>query len=236
MTTTNLYQAMWTMEINEEKIDPTALTTASIYREISNLDRIVATRFEGMDKAIQLGIEEKRLLHDELDRRLNQLDLLVAEKFKGVGIQFDGVQKQFEERDVRVNQASTNAKTAVDAALSAQKEATADQNKSLILSINKSEQSTANQLEQQRIVLISVEKTLSDKIGEVSDRMTRYEGIGSGKTEISAPLWAMISAIITGVLIAGIILTFPIKNNDNVTGRLDIIEQSLLKHDMSAQK
>jgi hypothetical protein len=103
----------------------------------------------------------------------------------------------------------------------------------LILSINKSEQSTTTQLEQQRVVLIAVEKTLSDKIGDVADRLTRFEGTGKGKAEISAPLWAMASAILTALMIAGV-MTFLNKSdspNEKILTRLDTIEQSFIRHE-----
>jgi hypothetical protein len=212
--------------------DERTLSTEDILREISNLKENIDTRLTSMDRAVTKFNEDFTRVPTSLDKAITQLQALLAERFNGVQIQFDGVQKQFSERDVRVNQAATTAKTAVDAALSAQKEAANDQNKSLILSINKSEQSTASQLEQQRVVLIAVEKTLSDKIGDVADRLNRWEGSGQGKAEVSAPLWAMASAILTALLITGI-MAFLNKSDpvDKLTPRLDTIEQTLLRHD-----
>jgi hypothetical protein len=215
----------------------TNLTTSDILREISNLKENMETRFDAMDKAVTKVNEDFTRVPTSLDKAIDQLKEWISERFNGVKIQFEGIEKQFAERDVRVNQASTTAKTAVDAALSAQKEAASDQNKSLILSINKSEQSTASQLEQQRVVLIAVEKTLSDKIGVISNRLNLWEGAGLGKHEISAPLWAMASAILTALIITGI-MTFFNKNDpvDKLTPRLDSIEQSLIKHESNTIK
>jgi hypothetical protein len=148
---------------------------------------------------------------------------------------------RFAERDVRFNQSTETNKTALAAALAAQKEASADHITALSLAINKSEQHTANQLEQQRTVLIAVEKTLSDKINDVSDRMNRWEGVGSGKGQISTPLWAMAASVLTALMIAGVLMLFdnpkdntqPLINADSIVAinrRLDNIEQILLRN------
>jgi hypothetical protein len=172
------------------------------------------------------------LTTDALLREIGQLE-------KQIGTRLDAIDMRFTERDIRANQSSEANKVALSAALAAQKEASLDHITALTQAINKSEQHTTSQLEQQRTVLISVEKTLSDKINDVSDRMNRWEGVGSGKGQISAPLWAMAASVLTALMIAGLMMLFDRKpsvnseiNTDNITSinkRLDNIEQTLLR-------
>jgi hypothetical protein len=198
-----------------------------------------------MDKALVLFREEAIRIHIEMDRRILPVRELVAERFSSVELQFEGIEKRFYERDIRVNQNTEYNKTAIATALASQKEIAADHITALSAAINKSEQHTTNQLEQQRTVLISVEKTLSEKINDVSDRMNRWEGVGSGKGQISAPLWAMAASVLTALMIAGLMMLFdkPMNTKDSqpsinatniadITRRLDSIEQTLLRQQL----
>jgi hypothetical protein len=222
---------------DNRKPDPTTLTTDALLREIGHLEKQISTRLDAMDRAVDVFKADLVRFPTELDRRLIQLKELTDEKIEGIGIQFDGVEKRFLERDIRVNQSTESGKVALAAALAAQKEASSDHITSLSLAIGKSEQHTITQLEQQRTVLISVEKTLSDKITDVSDRMNRWEGVGSGKGLISTPLWAMAASVLTALMIAGVLMLFdnpdskqPSINADNIAAinrRLDAIEQIL---------
>jgi hypothetical protein len=169
------------------------------------------------------------LTTDALLREIGQLE-------KQINTRLDGIDKRFTERDVRVAQTTEASKTALAAALAAQKESSADHITALAQAISKSEQHTTNQLEQQRTVLISVEKTLSDKINDVSDRMNRWEGVGSGKGQISTPLWAMAASVLTALMIAGMMMLFDKGTPtglDAVTKRLDAIEQTLIRGTLS---
>jgi hypothetical protein len=174
------------------------------------------------------------LTTEALLREIGQLE-------KQIGTRLDAVDMRFIERDVRFNQASEANKIALAAALAAQKESALDHIISLTQAINKSEQHTTSQLEQQRTVLISVEKTLSDKINDVSDRMNRWEGVGSGKGQISAPLWAMAASVLTAIMIAGLLMLFDNPSSKTqltasadsiatINKRLDNIEQILLRN------
>ena len=89
--------------------DPTILTTENLRREIANLKELLETRLNGNDAA-----------------RVAQHDLIKAE----IGIlsnvteqRFAGIETQFSERDKRTEQLSMADKTAIAAALQAQKEA-----------------------------------------------------------------------------------------------------------------
>lgn len=265
-------------------VDSNHQSSLSLLREITNLDRIMTTRLDSMDKAMSLFNENMVRVPTELDKRLSQLQAMLSEKFANVDtkfstidkvfnerdfrfnkleeshrsilsveidkiyetfkmiensltLRFDSVDTQFTERDTRASESSLASQKAIDAALQSQKESASEQTRALIQSINKSEDSTQKQLEQQRTVLIAVEKTLSDKISDVADRLNRWEGTGDGKAQISAPLWAMGASILTALMIAGLMMLFNKPANDDKTlNRLDNIEQIIQRHETETQK
>jgi hypothetical protein len=201
--------------------DPTLLTTQQLQREIAALKEVMFTRLNGMDRAIVLFNENITRVPTDTDRQIGHLKELMLETFKTVREQFNGVEKQFIERDVRVIQSATAATTAVNAALQAQKEAAGEQAKSFSLSVNKSEQSTLEQITQQRVLLQTATGSLNDKIDDVkqrlttiegqtrgndtTNRLTSIEGQNKGKHDSSA---AIIAAIVACTAVLGVIASF----------------------------
>jgi hypothetical protein len=210
--------------------DPTLLTTAALTREIAALKELVVTRLDAMDKAQDLFSSNLNRVPTDTDKQIQHLRELVSsellEKEKSLIIQLEerdkrfqdiirqggqlfeekflGVQTQFKERDVRVEQTARDTKVAVDAALQAAEKAVSKQNEAFSASINKSELATSKQIDQQGILISSSTAALNDKIDDIKERLTRIEGAGSGSKsthdETRSNL-AMIVAIIS-VLIA----------------------------------
>jgi hypothetical protein len=146
---------------------------------------------------------------DALNERTKTFELeieKVYESFQTVQatteVQFRGIQTQFQERDVRTTLATTSAQTAVGAALQAQKEAAGEQNRSLSLSIDKSEAGTQSRLTQQGEQISTVERTLNDKIAVLSSRVDRAEGTGTGRGQIATPVVNHISTVLAAVVVA----------------------------------
>ncbi len=141
-----------------------------------NLTSIVQTiemRLSGMDKAVELLHDDLTRSPTESDRHISHLNDLYNEKF-------NSIQKQFEERDVRTEQAAIATKIAVDAALQAQKEAAGAQNESNSAAITKSEAATVKQIDGITALLNSSTSALNDKIADVKGRMDRGEGSTQG--------------------------------------------------------
>lgn len=164
--------------------DPTVLTTAAILRELQGLQALLATRidcakelsdtrFAGMDKAITLLQVITDRQPQDVDRKITSLQKLHEEKFASV-------EKQFEERDVRVEQTAKDTKTAVDAALAAQVNSADKQAESFGLSIGKSEAGTTKQIDQMGTLIQSNTKATDDKIADLKERLTRLEGTAAG--------------------------------------------------------
>jgi hypothetical protein len=176
--------------------DPTDLTTQALSREITGLKELIGTRLEGMDKAINLlqdlanrsptiSVIQERLVAQE---RINQEKFIAAAAERNE--KFDSIRIQFRERDTRTEQTSRDAKTAVDAALQAAKEAVGEQNKSGALAIAKSEASTIKQIDQIAILLQNANKATDDKISDLKDRLTMIESRSGGQGSLIAYIFA----------------------------------------------
>lgn len=158
---------------DRSEIDPTALTTQAILREVTALRDIVFTRFEAMDKAMALFSDNLTRVPTDTDKQVGNLKELHQEKF-------DSIQVQFSERDVRVEQTAKDTKVAVDAALQAAEKAVEKQNEAFSLSINKSEAATLKQIDGQAALIQSATSALNDKIDDIKERLTRIEGAAVG--------------------------------------------------------
>ena len=132
--------------------DPTLLTTQQLIREQAGLKelvlsivegnfKVIDTRLIGMDRALQLLHEQQEGRQQVIDVSIGQLRALHSEKFDSIAMnlderdkrldeRFDGIGTQFQERDKRTEQLSLADKTAIAAALQAQKEAAGATNES----------------------------------------------------------------------------------------------------------
>ena len=115
------------MESNLPIPDPTLLTTAQLDRSIESLEARIDTRIDAMDKASRLLHEDFTRVPTEMDRRLGHLQELIFSKLDAIARvteqQFNAIGMRFEEMDKRTAQLSVADKTAIAAALQAQKEA-----------------------------------------------------------------------------------------------------------------
>jgi hypothetical protein len=171
--------------------DPTVLTAAAVALATDTLRRelkaaveiieakingqqaTIETRLNGMDTAITLVREVADKLPARMDEKVSHLEDLT-------NVKFAGIQTQFAERDVRTEQSTIATKTAVDAALQAQKEAAGNQAETFSEATRKSEDQFTKQIDQQGELLRTATKGLEDKINDLKDRFNRGEGVGIG--------------------------------------------------------
>ena len=175
-------------------------------------------RFDGYDKATELfdanlnriptatdrAVLQLKELHDEtfvsVDEKIKDNRILSDERFTSAEAstaanrslsdeKFIGIQKQFIERDTRVEQSARDTKVAVDAALQAAEKAVGKQNESFALSIAKSENATTKQIDQQASTLQAAANALESKIGDLKDRVGRIENtavnLAQGETRVT---------------------------------------------------
>lgn len=152
-------------------------------KEVAGNHQIIITRLIGMDKAIDLVRDNATKTHDtlqaqidqrptEIDARIMHLQHLFDERFRIVAVEFDGVAKQFAERDTRSEREARDNKTAIDAALLAQKDAVRLQTEASALATAKSEAATMKQTDQLVTQLGTSTKALDDKITALRDGLS----------------------------------------------------------------
>ena len=185
--------------------DPTLLTTQQLIREQAGLKelvlsivegnfKVIDTRLIGMDRALQLLHEQQEGRQQVIDVSIGQLRALHSEKFDSIAMnlderdkrldeRFDGIGTQFQERDKRTEQLSLADKTAIAAALQAQKEAAGATNESNGAALAKMENNFTKLIEQGQTLVQSVSRNLEDKINDLKSRLDR----GEGKTSVSDP-------------------------------------------------
>lgn len=161
---------------------------------------ILQTRLDGMDKAIELLQVSRDKFPQQIDEKIHSLASIHAEKFVTaeslMNEKLAGVQKQFDERDVRTEQAAGAVKIAVDAALQAQKEAASEASKSNAAATTKSEASTTKLIDAQAALITTMTKAFDDKIADVKDRVNRIEGGWGGATQVIGYVIAVIGILI----------------------------------------
>lgn len=178
--------------------DPTVLTTAALIREIESLRErmthdntflreLIEARLNGSDKAVELLRSMTDRTPASITAAISQLQALHDEKFHSiealVDTRFDGIDTQFLERDKRTEQLSLADKTAIAAALQAQKEAAGAQNESNTTANNKMEASFAKLIDQTQTLLQAVTRNTDDKINDIKSRLDK----GEGKSSVSDP-------------------------------------------------
>lgn len=175
--------------------DPTVLTTEALHREIGILKETI----EGQIKAIKDSIAAETKANADL----------VREQFQGIQTQFDLIEKA-------ADKLATADKTALAAALQAQKEAAAQTYANIVAVIEKSEGGFTKQIDAIAEIIASSTKGLEDKITAMTSRLDRGDGRVSGagdqKTEGRASLGTLIAVVTVGIAVLAIIVTVVIAN------------------------
>jgi len=155
--------------------DPTALTNQLVTAAIATLREWVEARLVPLEGLIQNNSERIVAVPDRIRLEVNHLQELHDKMFQVHDQKFNSVDQRFQERDTRTDQAAATTSKAVDAALSAQKEAVKEQNIANTTAIQKSETTTAKALDAISDQLRAVTKGSDDKIADLKDRMTAME-------------------------------------------------------------
>lgn len=168
--------------------DPTERTSEQISSAIKSLKELLQqqnqalrqelyTRIDAIDMATKLFNENLTRVPTEVVKQIGHLKELHGSLIEE---RFSGVQKQFDERDIRAKASEDAAKVAVNAALQAQKEAAAAQNDSNAAAITKSESATTKQIDGILALLASNTKAIDEKITGINGRLDRGEGHSKG--------------------------------------------------------
>lgn len=157
--------------------DPTVLGLAAQKEAIGQLREI----FEAKIKAIYDEISQQKATLDLTDSRIiKRLDDVPKERDQAIGTlkqfeeqRFNGVDQQFRERDERVNQIAVLNNVALQAALSAAKEAVAKQ-----------DQNVTKQLDQLYLNSSTVTKAQEVQINDLKTQLAAITARGSGQSDL----------------------------------------------------
>ena len=152
---------------------PPYLTTEELRRDVSALREILQARLDGMDRAAIVLSETVNRTPTAIQVAVDHLQELHNEKFASIA-------QQFTERDVRTNQASIAADSALKAALQAAKEAVFEQAQAAAKAAETTELSFTKQIDQIGLQISTVAKGYDDRIVELKERIDRGEGSSSG--------------------------------------------------------
>jgi hypothetical protein len=208
--------------------DPSLLTTSALLREISTLKeqlqealrgevRIIMTRIEGIEKAIQKASDDYTRVPTLLDREVTNIRALTDEKFATLAIRLDGaderraekfraIEVQFVERDVRTDQATRASQQALDAALAASKETMSEQHRSMLAALSEIKATWAKQTDSQTSLFQTETRALRDIAGTLEQRLTRIEAaaLGSQGAKQEQHMGASFVISIIALLLTGI--------------------------------
>jgi dGTP triphosphohydrolase len=135
----------------------------------------------------QALLREVAALRELLELSIEDLKDVLDEKFLRTEQQFELVERQ------RVEQ-KKDTKDAVDAALTAQKEAVREQTAASERAIAKSEAATSKQLEQLSVTFSNATASQQRELGEVKERVTTIESVKTGATESRAGVYALVAS------------------------------------------
>jgi hypothetical protein len=145
-------------------------------KQVHALRELLESRIDGMDEATKLLALNVREVPSDIDKAARALREVLRGEIRNVQ---DVAQEKF--RAIEGTFAS-NA-LALTAALAAQKEAAAEQNKSNTLAITKSEQATKETIASNAQQTATSLKSLADRLDDLKERVDRGEGSQSGQRQ-----------------------------------------------------
>ena len=153
--------------------DPSVLTTQLVLREVASAREIIDTRMKCIEEEVarQNVILNKR--NEVVETGVANLRHVLLEKFKTVKLQFKLIEQQRTEQ-------KSDTKAAVDAALTAQKEAVKEQTAASEKSIAKSEAATKERIDLQAKDLRTSGDSTNQQVGDLKERVTLLEGRKEG--------------------------------------------------------
>lgn len=157
-----------------ETADTVNALEALLVQRITGLEQIMSM----LDGVLKNGPKER----DDLRERL-QTDIKVAvDNLQHLHEErFNAIQQQFTERDTRGEQDKKSSKEALDAALLAQKESVSQQNDANTTAATKTETNFTKQIDLVGTQITALDKSLTDRISELKERIDRGEGQDRGQ-------------------------------------------------------
>jgi hypothetical protein len=198
-------------EVANAQPDPTVRTIEQLQREVSALKELHGVRLEAMDKAIKIAHEDLVRVPTDVQKAVSALHDVLMETFKIHDEKFSGVQRQFEERDVRSDKTAELNQKALDAALLTAEKAVSKQQESFTVATTKSEASFTKQIEALGVQLTSIVKTNDDKFSDFRQSISRLDTTYAALQSRAAGHGDTWGYIVAGIVVVGIIVDVLIK-------------------------
>jgi hypothetical protein len=185
---------------------------AEIADSVNALEAILSQRIAGLEKIMKLldqALSRGPEQADDLRERL-QTDIKIAvEGLRQLHEErFNAIQLQFGERDTRGDQEKKASKEALDAALLAQKESVAQQNDANTTAATKTETNFTKQIDLVGTQITALDKSLTDRISEMKERIDRGEGQGQGSADTRSDQRLNVGQVIAAVAVLVAIVSF----------------------------
>lgn len=162
------------MRLKGDLADNVNALEALLTQRINGLEQIMRI----LDEVMKNGPAERDQLRERLQTDIqvavNNLQHLHEERF-------NAIQQQFTERDTRGEQDKKSSKEALDAALLAQKESVSQQNDANTTAATKTETNFTKQIDLVGTQITALDKSLTDRISELKERIDRGEGQDRGQ-------------------------------------------------------
>jgi hypothetical protein len=185
---------------------------ADIAGTVNSMEALLTQRINGLEQIMSMlngvlknGPHER----DELRERL-QTDIQVAvDNLQHLHEErFNAIQQQFVERDTRGDQEKKASKEALDAALLAQKESVSQQNDANTTAATKTETNFTKQIDLVGTQITALDKSLTDRISELKERIDRGEGNNAGSADTRNDQRLNISQVIAAIATIAAVLGF----------------------------
>jgi hypothetical protein len=192
--------------------DNRAHILAAISDAVNGLEALLVQRITGLEQIMRMldgvlknGPQER----DDLRERL-QTDIATAvDNLKYLHEErFNAIQQQFVERDTRGDQEKKASKEALDAALLAQKESVSQQNDANTTAATKTETNFTKQIDLVGTQITALDKSLTDRISELKERIDRGEGQGQGSATTRSDQRLNMSQVIAAIATLAAVLSF----------------------------
>jgi hypothetical protein len=186
-----------------------------IANSVNSLEALLTQRIAGLEKIMKIldgVINQGPEQSDALRERL-QTDIKIAvEGLRQLHEErFNAIQQQFTERDTRGEQDKKSSKEALDAALLAQKESVSQQNDANTTAATKTETNFTKQIDLVGTQITALDKSLTDRISELKERIDRGEGSDRGHTEARTDQRlsqnAVVSIVVALIVATGVIVS-----------------------------
>ena len=173
--------------------DPTVLTTQQLSLGLAALREIIETRLDAMDTATELN-----------KAATDRIPVLICEKVAALkrvqDEKFQSIDKQFSERDTRADKIAELGQKALEAALSAAKEAVGKTE----IAFTKQIDATAEQIQAEKRATDGKFEDVKARLGTLESSInTRQTVRGEGRSQLS---WLVPMLVIGGIALLGLVV------------------------------